>query len=515
MGKWAAVSVLLVPLLFALGFASPDLGLDITIDFVTTNNPNVLSSANVVSSVTSDLQGAIGGYQVPRLDGMTSLSVSGDSLVKLVNSITGTVNDVLRNISVIASQRQTAPSCMFASINATIESAYTVLDAAPALVANVVTSTSTQNGNALTSAVTMLLDSLTQITTNLDELYKQVTAVLAAGGTVTTSTVNANIQRSTLIQLSGSIAVATTVERSLTTTVRAVRTAFEQANNILTSYNNDLASALTSISNTQRDYYNQITNRVNSFQSKVTSDTNSGMTEIFGTQSRLNAFIQHIPTRPQAQALLAAMVSFNASYRSVSDGYFRKIQSQVTQIYTGTEAFVKNFLDQLTPVVNSSNFKLAASMSFGGVYASNCNGRYGGAITNLENNVRDVLNRALNEFANTGYTDPFVSEYNQVMREQTRYITNRINFCLNLGSTTSTAIVRAGIARCFTETVTIISTLLQDITFETQVVIAALNLEGLAMIQRLESTGLIMAHGLIAEATRLDALLATCQTTNS
>ncbi|KFB44707.1 hypothetical protein ZHAS_00012599 [Anopheles sinensis] len=514
MVKWAAVSAILVSLLFGLSHASPDLGLDIEIDFVTRNSPNINAAASLVGEVSGNLQGAIGGYQIPRFNGVTSLIQSGDSLVKLVNVITGPVNDVLRNISVIARERQTAPSCMFATINATIDRAYAVLDTAPTLVTNIVSSTSTQNGNAITSAVATLLDALTQITTNLDALYKQVVAVLAAG-TVTSSTVSANIQINTLIQLSGSIAVSTTMQRALTTTVQAVRTAFEQANNILTSYNNDLGNAFTSVNNTQRDYYNQIVSRVQSFQSKVTSDTSSGINEIFSTQSRLNEFIQDQSTRTQAQALRDAMISFNTSYRAVQDDYFQKLQTQITQVYTGTDGFVKSTVLQLTNIVNATNFRLAATMSFGGPYAGNCNGRYGGTITSLQNSMRDVLNRALNEYANTGYTDSFVSEYNQVMREQTRYINTRVNFCLNLGSTSSSAIIKAGIARCFTETVAMITTLLQDITFETKLVLAAVNLEGLAMIQRAESTASLVYHGLMAKSQSLDMLLAMCQTTNS
>uniref|UniRef100_A0A182QBC4 Protein TsetseEP domain-containing protein n=1 Tax=Anopheles farauti TaxID=69004 RepID=A0A182QBC4_9DIPT len=511
LGGFAAM--LLVPLLSGLANASPDLGLDISIDYVTQNNPNVLSSANMVGSATSDLQGAIGGFQISRFNGSTSLIVSGEALVSLVGNITVNVNEVLRNISVVASQRQTAPSCMFGSMNSTIDRAFVALDQAGSLISRIQTSTSALNSDALTSWLMMIQTAMQDVTTYLDTLYKEVSAVLAAGP-LSSSTVTTNIKPATLFNLAGAISVVTTAEKGLVTTVRSIRTAFEQANNILQTYSNDLTNAVTAVNNTQRDYYNQVVSRINSYQGKVTSETGSAISDITNTLSRLNPFIQDSVTRTNAQSLNATITTTTTSITTNANIFRNNLQSQMTQLYTAAEGFVQYNVKALIPLIDSSTFKLATTMSVGGINANSCRDRYGGAITNLENNMREQLQRCFNDYANTGYTDSFISEYNQVIREQTRSIANRINFCLGLGSTTSTNIIKAGISRCLSETVALAQTLMNDVGFQTKLVVAMINLESLATVQRVESCSAIMNHGLVAKATTLDTLLATCQTTN-
>uniref|UniRef100_A0A182W6X8 Protein TsetseEP domain-containing protein n=1 Tax=Anopheles minimus TaxID=112268 RepID=A0A182W6X8_9DIPT len=510
MGMWSASIIFLIPLLCGLGNASPDLGLDISIDYVTMNNPNVLSSANMVGSATSDLQGAIGGYQVAKLNGSTSLVVSGEALVSLVGNITVNVNEVLRNISIVASQRQTAPSCMFASMNATIDRAFVALDMAGSLISRIQTSTSSQTGGALTSWMAMIQTAMTDISTYLDTLYKEVTAVMAAGP-LSAATVANNIKPATLFNLAGAISVVTTAEKGLTTTVRSIRSAFEQASNILNSYSTDMTNALTSVNNTQRDYYNQVVNRITSYKNKVTWEAGWGVTDIVNRLPRVNPFMQDSTTRTTALQLNASITTTNTAILSQADIFANSLQSQMTLIFTGAEAFVQTNVKSLVPVFDTSLFKLAATMSVGGTYAGNCNGKYGGAITNLENNMRDGLQKCFNDYANTGYTDSFISEYNMVLREQTRSIANRIDFCLNLGSTTSTPVIKAGISKCLSETVTLSEVLIKDLSIQTKLVVSMINLESLAMVQRVESCGAILNHGLVAKATTLDTLLATYQ----
>uniref|UniRef100_A0A182MK51 Protein TsetseEP domain-containing protein n=1 Tax=Anopheles culicifacies TaxID=139723 RepID=A0A182MK51_9DIPT len=506
--SYSAMAEAIVP-----GNASPDLGLDIAIDYVTMNNPNVLSSANMVGTATSDLQGAIGGYQVARLNGSTSLVVSGEALVSLVGNITVNVNEVLRNISIVASQRQTAPSCMFASMNATIDRAFVALDMAGSLIARIQTSTSSQNGGALTSWMSMIQTAMTDISTYLDTLYKEVVAVMAAGP-LSASTVANNIKPATLFNLAGAISVVTTAEKGLTTTVRSIRSSFEQASNILNSYNTDMANALTSVNNTQRDYYNQVVSRISSYRSKVSWESSWGVTDIVNRLPRINPFMQDSTTRTTALQLNASITTMTTTIQTNANIFSNSLQTQMTQLFTGAEAFVQSNIKSLVPVFDASLFKLAATMSVGGAFASNCNGRYGGAITNLENNMRDGLQKCYNDFANTGYTDPFISEYNMVLREQTRSVANRIDFCLNLGSTTSTPVIKAGISKCLSETIKLSEVLLGDLAIQTKLVVAMINLESLAMVQRVEACGAILNHGLVAKAESLDALLATCQTTN-
>ncbi|XP_035915669.1 uncharacterized protein LOC118513673 [Anopheles stephensi] len=513
MGMWRATIVLLIPLLCGLSNASPDLGLDISIDYVTQNNPNVLSSANMVGSATSDLQGAIGGYQIARLNGSTSLIVSGEALVSLVGNITLNVNDVLRNISIVASNRQTAPSCMFGSMNATIDRAFVALDQAGALITRIQTSTSSQNSGALTSWMMMIQTAMTDISTYLDTLYKEVSAVMAAGP-LSASTVSANIKPATLFNLAGAISVVTTAEKGLTTTVRSIRSAFEQAANILNSYSNDLTNALTSVNNTQRDYYNQVVSRISSYQGKVSWEAGWGVNDIVNTLSRVNPFMQDSTTRTTALQLNTSITTTTTAIRTNANIWSTSLQTQMTLLFTGAEAFVQSNVKALVPVFDSSLFKLAATMSSGGTFSSNCNSRYGGAITNLENNMRDGLQRCYNDYANTGYTDSFISEYNMVIREQTRSIANRINFCLNLGSTSSNSVIKAGISKCLSETVIMNEALMKDVSIQTKLVVAMVNLESLAMVQRVESCGAILNHGLVAKAASLDTLLASCQTTN-
>uniref|UniRef100_A0A182SLY5 Protein TsetseEP domain-containing protein n=1 Tax=Anopheles maculatus TaxID=74869 RepID=A0A182SLY5_9DIPT len=510
---WIAPIVVLIPLLCGLSNASPDLGLDISIDYVTQNNPNVLSSANMVGSATSDLQGAIGGYQVSRLNGSTSLIASGEALVSLVGNITLNVNDVLRNISIVASNRQNAPSCMFGSMNATIDRAFVAIDQAGALITLIKTSTSSQNSGALTSWMQMIQTAMTDISTYLDTLYKEVAAVMAAG-TLSASTVSANIKPATLFNLAGSISVVTTAEKGLTTTVRSIRSAFEQASNVLNSYSNDMTNALNSVNNTQRDYYNQVVSRINSYQGKVSWEAGWGVNDIVNTVSRVNPFMQDSVTRTTALQLNSSISTTNIAIQTNANIWSTSLQTQMTLLYTGAEAFVQNNIKALVPVFDSSLFKLAATMSVGGTYASNCQSRYGGAIANLENNMRDQLQRCFNDYANTGYTDSFISEYNMVIREQTRTIANRINFCLNLGSTSSNSVIKAGIAKCLSETVIMNDALMKDVSIQTKLVVAMVNLESLATVQRVEACGAIMNHGLVAKATSLDTLLASCQTTN-
>ncbi|XP_053673754.1 uncharacterized protein LOC128724014 [Anopheles nili] len=514
MGKWTAAVVLLIPLLFSLGYASPDLGLDIAIDYVTQNDPNVLNAANMVGSVSSDLQGAIGGYQVAKLNGSTSLIVSGEALIGLVGNITVTVNNVLRNISVVASQRQTAPSCMFSNMNVTIDRAFVAIELAVVLAGRIQTSTSAQQSGALMSWIGMIQTALVDISTYLDALYKQVVAVMATG-TVSASSVSANIKSATLFNLAGSISVMTTAEKGLLTTVRSIRSSFEQAGNILNSYSNDLANAVVSVNNTQRDYYNQVVSRVSSYQSKVTSETSFGISDISNTQTRLNQFIQDTVTRSTAQSLQTSMSVTTTAIQTNANVFTSNIQSQMTQIYIGAEAIVQANIQSLVAVFDASNAVLAATMSVGGTYASNCNSKYGGAVSNLENNMRDGLQRCFNDYANTGYTDSFISEFNQVIREQTRSIANRINFCLNLGSTTSSSIIRAGIAKCFSEMVTMSEVMMKDVAVQTKVVVASINMESLAMVQRVENCAAILNCGLVAKAKSLDSLVTACQTSNN
>ncbi|XP_053666084.1 uncharacterized protein LOC128715227 [Anopheles marshallii] len=513
MGMWRSSIVLLIPLLCGLASASPDLGLDISMDYVTQNNPNVLSAANMVGSATSDLQGAIGGYQISKLNGSTSLIASGEALVSLVGNITVNVNEVLRNISIVASQRQLSPSCMFGSMNATIDRAYVALDQAGALITLIQTSTSSQNSGALTSWMKMIQTAVTDISTYLDTLYKQVTAVMAAGP-LSASTVSSNIQPSTLFNLAGAISVVTTAEKGLTTTVRTIRTSFEQATSILNSYSNDMTNALNSVNNTQRDYYNQVVGRISSYQSKYTGEATNGVNDIVNRLSRVNPFMQDSTTRATALQLNASITTTTAAIQSVASTITASLQAQMTQLYTGAEAFIQNNVKSLVPVFDNSLFKLAQFMSLGGTYANSCKDKYGGAIANLENNMRDGLQKCLNDFANTGYTDSFISEYNMVLREQTRTIANRIDFCLNLGSTSSTPVIKAGIAKCLSETVTMNDSLMKDVSIQTKLVVAMINLESLATVQRVESCGAIMNLGLVAKATALDALLAACQTSN-
>ncbi|XP_052898601.1 uncharacterized protein LOC128305271 [Anopheles moucheti] len=513
MGMWRSSVILLIPLLCGLANASPDLGLDTAIDYVTQNNPNVLSSANMVGSATSDLQGAIGGYQISKLNGSTSLVASGEALVSLVGNITVNVNEVLRNISIVASQRQLAPSCMFGSMNATIDRAFVALDQAGALITKIQTSTSTQNSDALTSWMTMIQTAMTDISTYLDTLYKQVVAVMAAGP-LSASTVSANIKPATLFNLAGAISVVTTAEKGLTTTVRNIRTSFEQAANVLNSYSNDMTNALTSVNNTQRDYYNQVVSRISSYQGKVNGEAGGGVNDIVNRLSRVNPFMQDSTTRTNALLLNTSITTTTAAIQSVASIFATSLQTQMTQLFTGAEAFLQGNVQSLLPVMDSLLFKLASSLSVGGIYANSCKDKYGGAITNLENNMRDGLQKCLNDFANTGYTDPFISEYNMVLREQTRTIANRIDFCLNLGSTSSTPVIKAGIAKCLSEMVTMNDSLMKDVSIQTKLVVAMINLESLATVQRVESCGVIMNQGLVAKAAALDALLAACQTSN-
>uniref|UniRef100_A0A2Y9D1N0 Protein TsetseEP domain-containing protein n=1 Tax=Anopheles dirus TaxID=7168 RepID=A0A2Y9D1N0_9DIPT len=513
MGMLGVAAVFLVPLLSGLANASPDLGLDIAIDYVSQNNPNVLSSANMVGSATSDLQGVIGGYQISKLNGSTALVTSGEALVSLVGNITVNVNEVLRNISVVASQRQTAPSCMFASMNSTIDRAFVALDQAGGLITLIQTSTSTLNGGALTSWLAMIQTAMQDVTTYLDMLYKEVNAVLAAGP-LSANTVNANIRPATLFNLAGSISVVTTAEKGLVTTVRSIRSAFEQASNVLQSYSNDMTNALNSVNNTQRDYYNQVVGRISSYQGKVTWEAGFSISDIVNTLPRLNPFIQDQVTRTTAQSLNTSISTTTADIQTAANVFTRNLQSQMTLMFTGAEAFVQFTVKALVPVFDSSIFKLAATMSNGGVYSTSCKDRYGGAIMNLENNMRDQLQRCFNDYANTGYTDSFISEYNQVIREQTRSIANRINWCLGLGSTTSSTIIKAGIAKCLSETVALSQAMMTDVSFQTKVVVAMINLESLATVQTVESCVNIMSKGLVAKATALDSLLAACQSSN-
>ncbi|XP_050072274.1 uncharacterized protein LOC126560355 [Anopheles maculipalpis] len=513
MGLWSASIVLLIPLLCGLCNGSPDLGLDIAIDYVTQNNPNVLSSANMVGTATSDLQGAIGGYQIAKLNGSTSLVVSGEALVSLVGNITLNVNDVLRNISIVASNRQTAPSCMFGSMNATIDRAFVALDQASSLITRIQTSTSSQNGGALTSWMMMIQTAMTDISTYLDTLYKEVSAVMAAG-TLSASTVSANIKPATLFNLAGAISVVTTAEKGLTTTVRTIRSGFEQASNILNSYSTDMTNALTSVNNTQRDYYNQVVSRITSYQGKVSWEAGWGVTDIVNTLPRVNPFMQDSTTRTTALQLNTSITTTTTAIQTYANVWSTSLQTQMTLLFTGAEAFVQSNIKALVPVFDATLFKLAATMSNGGTYSTNCFFKYGGAIQNLENNMRDTLQKCYNDFANTGYTDSFISEYNMVIREQTRSIANRINFCLNLGSTSSTKVIKAGISKCLSETVTMNDSLMKDVSIQTKLVVSMVNLESLAMVQRVESCAAIMNHGLMAKAASLDTLLATCQTTN-
>ncbi|XP_049279960.1 uncharacterized protein LOC125762171 [Anopheles funestus] len=510
---WKVSILFLVPLLCGLSNASPDLGLDIAIDYVTQNNPNVLASANMVGTATAELQGAIGGYVVAKLNGSTSLVVSGEALVSLVGNITVNVNDVLRNISIVASQRQTAPSCMFSSMNATIDRAFVSLDQAASLITKIQTSTSSQNSGALTSWMNMMQTAMTDISTYLDTLYKEVSAVMAAGP-LSAATVSNNIKPATLFNLAGAISVVTTAEKGLTTTVRSIRSAFEQSANILNSYSTDMTNALNSVNNTQRDYYNQVVSRITSYKNKVSSEAGWGVTDLVNRLPRVNPFMQDSATRTTALQLNTSITTTSTAIQSSADIFSNSIQNQMTLLFTGAEAFVQTNIKALVPVLDSSLFKLAATMSAGGTYASNCNAKYGGAITNLENNMRDGLQKCFNDFANTAYTDSFISEYNMVIREQTRSIAQRLDFCLNLGSTTSTSVIKAGISKCLSETVTLSENLMKDVSIQTKLVVAMINLESLATVQRVESCGAIMNHGLVAKAASLDTLLASCQTTN-
>ncbi|XP_050082854.1 uncharacterized protein LOC126569654 [Anopheles aquasalis] len=509
-------AVFLLPLLFSLGHGSPDLGFDITIDYVTSNSPNILSAANDVNGVNGDLQGSVGGFVIPKYQGMTNLTFSGAALVSLVGNITGPVNNVLRNISTIASNRLTAPSCMFASLNGTLDKAYSFIDQANStLVQTIITSTSSTTANSLMTFVNLVQTSLQTVNDQLDALYIGVQALLASGST-TKYAVDTTLSLGVRIQLAGAISILTTAERNLNTVIRTIRTNFDQANNILNSYTTDLLNAQISVNNTQRDYYNQVTSRITSYQNKVTSDTNSATTDVNNLIPNLNTYAQSTETdmRTAARGLQLSMTTYSSALAGLASAYKNAISTQMTQIFTGAESFVQTNVQALIAVFDSSSFKLAATMSNGGPYASNCNGRYGGNILNLDNNMRDQLNRCFNDYANTGYTDSFISEYNNVIREQTRFVITRINFCFGLGSVNSDAIRRAGIAKCFTQTVQLLSTIIQDIEVATALVVASINLESLAMVQRVESCGAIMNHGLVAAATSLDELLASCQTTN-
>uniref|UniRef100_A0A182U673 Protein TsetseEP domain-containing protein n=1 Tax=Anopheles melas TaxID=34690 RepID=A0A182U673_9DIPT len=514
MGVWSACTVLLIPLLCGLSHGSPDLGLDISIDFVTRNNPNIQSAAGMVSITTSDLQGAIGGYQLAKLNGATNLIVSGEALISLVGNITVNVNDVLRNISFVSSNKQTAPSCMFGSMNATMDRAFASLDQASTLIMSIQTSTSSQNTGALTSWVMMIQTAMTDISNYLDQLYKGVAAIVASGQPLTQFTIQENINQAVLFNLAGAISVVTTAEKGLTTTVRAIRSSFEQSGNILNSYSNDLNNALNSVNNTQRDYYNQVVGRISSYQGKISWEFGWGVTDIKNTLSRVNNFVFDQDTSQAAQQLNISIGVTNTAIQSNSVIIQSSMQSQMTQIFTGAEAFVQTNVKALLPVIDNSLFGLAATMSEGGAFASNCNIKYGGAIKNLENNMRDGLQKCFNDYANTGYTDSFVSEYNMVIREQTRTISNRINFCLNLGSNSSPKVIKLGIAACLAETVALSEALMKDVSIQSKLVVAMINLESLAMVQRVESCAAILNHGLVAKAAKLDQLLATCQTTN-
>ncbi|XP_052864137.1 uncharacterized protein LOC128270759 [Anopheles cruzii] len=507
------VAALLLPLLVGLGNASPDLGLDISIQFVTSDNPNIQQAANVVNSVSSDLNGAIGGFQIPQNAGSTNLTTAATALVSLVTSITGTVNNVLRNISTIASQKQTAPSCMFASLNATIDKAFAFIDGASTLVSQINASTSANTGATLSATVSLIQQALQQITAQLDPLYTGV-ATIVQSGTVSASSVSANISPAVTIQLSGAISVMTTAEGALNTVVRAIRTSFEQASSVLNSYTNDLQNAVTSVNNTESDYYNQVVSRINSFKGKVTSDSSGGVSDISGTQSKMSQFIQDTVTRTTAQSLLTSITSLTTSVQTLYDGYSKAAENQLTLAYTAVVAFVQKNVNALVTVFDTSANALASTMSSAGTYASNCNSRYGGTILNLDNNMKDQLNRCINDYANTGYTDSFVSDYNQVIREQTRTLATRITFCLNLGSSTSNNIIKAGISACFSETVNMINVILVDMTNQIALVKAFISLEGLAMVQRVEVCSATLNSGLTAESKTLNDLLTTCQTTN-
>ncbi|XP_058056428.1 uncharacterized protein LOC131207814 [Anopheles bellator] len=507
------IAALLVPLLVGLGDASPDLGLDISIQFVTSDNPNIQQAANVVNSVTSDLNGAIGGFQIPQNAGSTNLTTSATALVTLVSSITGTVNNVLRNISTIAGQKQTAPSCMFASLNATIDKAFAFIDGASALITQINASTSASTGVTLAAIVSLIQQGLQQITAQLDPLYTGV-ATIVQSGTVSASSVAANISPAVTIQLSGAISVMTTAEGALNTVVRSIRTSFERASSVLNSYSNDLQNAVTSVNNTESDYYNQVVSRINSFKGKVTSDSSSGVSDISGTTSQLSQFIQNTVTRTNAQALLTSINSLTTSVQSVYSAYSTAVQNQLTLAYTAVVVFVQKSVNDLVTVFNANANALASTMSSGGGNASNCNNIYGGTILNLDNNMKDQLNRCINDYANTGYTDSFVSDYNQVIREQTRTLASRINFCLGLGSSSSNNIINAGISACFGETVNMINVILVDMTNQIALVKAFISLEGLAMVQRVEVCSATLKAGLTAEASKLNDLLTTCQTTN-
>uniref|UniRef100_A0A182PPN9 Protein TsetseEP domain-containing protein n=1 Tax=Anopheles epiroticus TaxID=199890 RepID=A0A182PPN9_9DIPT len=478
------------------------------------NNPNIQSAANMVSIVTSDLQGAISGFQVAKQNGSTSLIVSGEALVSLVTNITVNVNDVLRNISFVSSNRQTAPSCMFGSMNATIDRAFVALDQASTLIQSIQTSAAAQSGGTLTSWVMMIQTAMLEISTNLDLIYEGVVKVLATTGTLTSATISANIPNSLLVNVAGAISVVTTAEKGLSTTVRAIRSSFEQAGNILNSYSNDLNNAMTSVNNTQRDYYNQVVSRITSYQNKINWEFGWGVTDIRNTLSRLNNFISDMGTRDAARALEASIGATMTSIQTNATFITTNLQSQMTLLFTGAEAFVQSNVKALMPVFDSAVFNLSATMSTGGAFASNCNSKYGGAITNIENNMRDALQKCFNEYANTGYTDSFISEYNMVIREQTRSIANRINFCLNLGSTSSNRVIKAGISACLAETVALSDALMQDVSIQSKVVVAMINLESLAMVQRVESCAAIANHGLVAKAAKLEELLTICQTTN-
>uniref|UniRef100_A0A182JT28 Protein TsetseEP domain-containing protein n=1 Tax=Anopheles christyi TaxID=43041 RepID=A0A182JT28_9DIPT len=493
---------------------SPDLGLDISIEFVTSNNPNIASAASMVTYTTSDLQGAIGGYQLPKLSGSTNLIASGEALISLVSNITVNVNDVLRNISTVANNRLTAPSCMFSNMNTTIDRAFVSLDEASTLIQTIQTSTSSQNTGTLTSWLMMIQTAMADISTYLDQLYTGVVKVLTSGQPLTQATITANIQQSIMVNLAGAISVVTTAEKGLTTTVRTIRSSFEQSGNILNTYSNDLYNALISVNNTQKDYYNQVVSRVNSYQGKITWEFGWGVTDIRNTLSRVNNFVFDQDTTQSAKQLNVSIGVTNNAIDSNALIINTSLQSQLTLLFTGVEAFIQSNVKLLLPVFDSSLFKLAATMSSGGVFASNCNSKYGGAITNLENNMRDGLQKCFNEYANTGYTDSFISEYNMVIREQTRSIANRINFCLNLGSSTSMKVIKMGIAACLTETIALSEALMKDVSIQSKLIVAMINLESLATVQRVESCAAILNHGLVAKAEKLDQLLATCQTTN-
>ncbi|XP_049548253.1 uncharacterized protein LOC125959474 [Anopheles darlingi] len=511
-------AVLLLPLLFNLGDGAPDLGLGaFDFDYISNLNPNIVSASNdLINIANAELQGAVGGYVIPKYQGITNLTFSGEALVSLVGNITGPINNVIRNISYIGDNNPTAPSCMFASLNGTLDKAYSFIDQANStLVKTIITSTSTTTGKSLISLVSLVQSSLQTINDQLDALYVAIQAVVASGAN-TKETIEPFLPVGVRIQLAGAISMLMSAERNLNTLIRTIRSNFEQANNILNSYTTDMQNAQISINNTQRDYYNQVASRISAYQSKVTSDTSSVTTDITNIIPNLNPFVQSTITdmRTAGRALQTALGAYSISLQGFANTYKSAIATQIAQIFTGAESFVQGNVQLLTPIFDSSSFKLAATMSNGSSYASNCNGRYGSNILNLDNNMRDQLNRCFNDYGNTGYTDSFISEYNNVIREQTRFVMTRVNFCFSLGSTSSDAIRRAGITKCFTQTVQLITTITKDVEVASTLVVAAINLESLATVQRIESCGAIMNHGLVAAATSLDALLAACQSTN-